>query len=191
MANLTYSLIYTPSTITNDIVKYTCSDGRIHIRFKNFNGPQVIQGFESKLTYLVSFIFHENHCNSIEEFMNLNDVWLLNQYLEQGLSKYTFTSYKYRGLKVFKNYDKQVNTDAFGVYNPSCFPHNLKEDNNHIEGNKIDFFIKNLHIIDLNEFLFNEGYRIIIHKKKETKDNKFIRKQKKIKEKESNLIELW
>ena len=74
MTTLTYSLIYTPKTITNYKAKYVCSDCKVHIRLKDFNSPQIIRGFEAKLTYLISYIFHSNQCSNIEDFMKLNDI---------------------------------------------------------------------------------------------------------------------
>ena len=102
----------------------------------------------------------------------------------------TYNYYKYKGLKLFEKYSKKDSSGGFGDYNISCFPQeNIKSDNA-TTINNIDIFIKDLKIQDLNEFLFDDGYSIIIHKKKNDKDNKFIRKQKKRLKTESDLIEL-
>ena len=38
---LTYSVIYTPDLTTDTGINYVCSDNKIHIRFRDFNKPQV------------------------------------------------------------------------------------------------------------------------------------------------------
>ena len=55
---LSYSLVYTPDTATSELTNPVCSDKRIHIRFRDFNKPQMISGFERKLTYLMTALMN-------------------------------------------------------------------------------------------------------------------------------------
>ena len=180
---LTYSLIYTPTVSTNYNAKYVCSDGKVHIRFKDYNKSQLIKGFEGKLTYLISFLFHKSDCENISQFMKLNDIWVLEQYLVEGISKYS--SYKYKGLKLLKNYNKKLNLSEYGEIDDDCFPKKDKNISN------LQKFMDSFKLDNLTNFLFDDSYEVIIHRKKDEKDNKFIRKQNRIKEKESELFVLW
>ena len=60
--DLTCSVLYTPSkndlAIDSDNLKYLCRDNKIHIRFRDYNKKQVIRGFESKLTYLLTYLMN-------------------------------------------------------------------------------------------------------------------------------------
>lgn len=190
----TCSILYNPETKTNYYnAKYVCSDGKIHIRFRDFDKPQLIEGFESKLTYLIAFIFYEGLYSTKEEFLKSNDIWLLNEYLKRGVEKYN--NYEYKGLLLLDNYSKKEETIKFGSHDPDCFPNPIRkhseDDDSYINKSKLNVFTEELKISSIIDFLFNDGYKIIIHRKKEIKDNKFIRKQKKIQDKKSNLIELW
>jgi len=181
MNTLTYSLIYTPKTSTNYKAKYVCSDCKVHIRLKDFNSPQIIRGFEAKLTYLISYIFHSNQCSNIEDFMKLNDVWILNSQLGEKLV--LLNDYKYKGLKILKNYNKQDYINEYGEIDLDCFPV--------LNKNSLKTFINTFKITDIISFLLDDSYQIIIHKQREIRENKFNRKQTKIQNKKSDLIELW
>lgn len=190
----TCSILYNPETKTNYYnAKYVCSDGKIHIRFKDFDKPQLIEGFEAKLAYLISFIFYEGNYSTKEEFLESNDIWLLNEYLKRGIEKYN--NYKYKGLFLLDNYSKKDETVRFGVHDSDCFPDPVRQ-NNENEGsysskNKLNVFTEELKIGNIIDFLFNDSYKIIIHRKREIKENKFVRKQKKLQDKQSDLFELW
>jgi len=190
----TCSILYNPETKTNYYnAKYVCADGKIHIRFRDFDKPQLIEGFEAKLAYLISFIFYEGGYSSKEEFLKSNDIWLLNEYLKRGIEKYN--NYEYKGLLLLDNYSKKAETVTFGIHNLDCFPNPIRQpyedDNSYLEKSKLNVFTEEFKIGNIIDFLFNDGYKIIIHKRKEIKDNKFIRKQRKIQDKKSGLIELW
>ena len=64
MTKLAYSLIFTPSTVSKDI-SHLCSDDKIHIRLDNFDKCCRIEGFERKLTYLLTYMFNYNFFNPV------------------------------------------------------------------------------------------------------------------------------
>lgn len=189
----TCSIVYTPIIKTDYYnAKYVCRDGKIHIRFRDFDKSQLIEGFEAKLAYLLAFIFYEGNYSSKEEFIKSNDIWLLNVYLKRGIEKYNNCEYK--GLLLLDNYNKKDKV-TFGKHDPDCFPYPFRQysenDISYLEKSKLNVFTEELKIANIIDFLFNDSYSIIIHKRKEIKENKFIRKQKRLKEKQSELFDLW
>ena len=113
--------------------------------------------------------------------MKLTDIWIINSQL--GEKFVLLNTYKYKGLKILKNYNKQTYTETYGEIDLNCFPEFTE--------NSLENFINTFKINDLAEFLINDSYKIIIHKYKEVKQNKFNRKQQKTKDNKSDLIELW
>ena len=197
--SLTYSVVYTPVNKDWELnhPKYTCHDNKIHIRFKDYNSPQIISGFEEKLTYLLSYLLHYNFqpqvlmCKSNEQIMNLflkdNDVQEINLVIRD------FTNdNKYKGLKLLKNYNKKDTVEFFGKTDINCFPVN-KDGDGVTKIGSLELFLNNLGKISLVNYLFNDNYKIYIHKLKSEKTNKFERKQlRKIKPIEKiELVDLW
>ena len=98
-------LCYTPNkakVIEN--VKYTCSDNKIHIRFKDFNSPQTIKGFEAKLTYLISYLVNYCYLPTVLEDPVNEDILLKNFLQTSDLNEVL------RTIKVFIN---PVKTNGF------------------------------------------------------------------------------
>ena len=195
---LTYSLVYTPLVKDWEYnhPKYTCSDNKIHIRFKDYNSPQLIEGFEAKLTYLISYLM--NYCylpkilnksdnkSLMEDFLKTSDINKINVVIKE------FTGDgKYKGLKLHKNYNKKTNIKYFGEVNIECFP--IEEENGIEKASNLSLFLSNLGEIPLVSYLFNDNYKLYIHESKPKKTNKFLRKQLRKEQvvAQSELIELW
>lgn len=197
---LTYSIMYTPALSEEKAVKYTCWDNKIHIRFKDYKKAQVVEGFEAKLAYLLSYLINfsylpnilevKNEKILIEDFLSTDDAKTILATIESYMSNYNF---KFNGIKLSKNYNRQNELKYFGKAFLECFPFNRNKEIAYKACLKE--FLLNLGKISLFDYLFNDGYKIIIHEAKERKINKFERKQLKldnmIAESESGLIELW
>lgn len=130
-------------------------------------------------------------CKSNEQIMNLflkdNDVQEINLVIRD------FTNdNKYKGLKLLKNYNKKDNVEFFGKTDINCFPVN-KDNDGVTKIGSLELFLNNLGKISLVNYLFNDNYKIYIHKLKSEKTNKFERKQlRKIKPIEKiELVDLW
>ena len=130
-------------------------------------------------------------CKSNEQIMNLflkdNDVQEINLVIRD------FTNdNKYKGLKLLKNYNKKDTVEFFGKTDINCFPVN-KDGDGVTKIGSLELFLNNLGKISLVNYLFNDNYKIYIHKLKSEKTNKFERKQlRKIKPIEKiELVDLW
>ena len=70
-----YALLYIPDLDTNaENINFVCSDNKIHFRFKDFIRPECIQGFEKKLTYLMTYLI--NSKNDIDNQLKRNRSYL-------------------------------------------------------------------------------------------------------------------
>jgi len=183
--DLTFSLIWTPSIEPNSNAKYTCSDNKVHIRLRDFNKPQIISGFEDKLAYLISFIFFSEKDKTLKDLLSSMYLEDINVVLENYIVNKT--GYKYKGLKIKENYSRKDKHNIYGKIDINCFPFSELENCNYL-----DYFQQRFKI-NLYDFLFNDAYKIMIHKKQEQKENKFIRKKQKqdLVSNDSDLYNLW
>ena len=196
---LTYSIFYTPSwdPLSHNELNYVCSDNKIHIRFRDFDNEQVISGFERKLTYLLTYLMNYSYLPSIigkyddktliKNFSKSLDVLQVTHAIDLYIS-----DRKSKGIKLKVNY-KKSKCLPFGSVNKDCFPLNMKDDV--IEVGSLKAFLNKLKI-NLDEYLFNDSYIIILREnKRKDVNNKFINKQAKKLEKTKgfnlSLAELW
>ena len=192
---LTYSIIYTPDLTTNAGVNYVCSDNKIHIRFRDFNKPQVISGFERKLTYLMTYLM--NYSFVSELFDHCNEKTLINALLDSKDVQRIYNAIKYdkqidfKSFRLTSNYKRKEELVIFGKVEESAFP--LMYDEFGLKKiADLDTFL-NKFKIGLLEYLFNDSYSIILHEKDETDVNvKFINKElRKNRVAQSDFVELW
>lgn len=180
--DLTCSVLYTPSknelAIDSDNLKYLCKDNKIHIRFRDYNKKQVIRGFESKLTYLLTYLMNYWYLPQviqkydsdklIEDFLETKEITKLVLNLNLFLNTANF-----KGLKLSKNY-KRKNSKDFGDTLLECFPSH-KDEVEKIGG--IDLFLEYFNFNNLLDYLFNDGIILIIHEELKEDITKFDRKQ--------------
>ena len=182
MSKLTYSVCYFPEldTSVEDRINFTCFDNKVHIRFRDFNKPEVIAGFEKKLCYLLSYLMHYSYLPKtigkysidtlLNDFSNTNDVLeiisTINYYNQlEPIS----------GIKMRRNYKKNVISKPFGELDSDCF--SVKYESDIIKVCDLDYFLEKLNI-SLFDYLFNDKYQIIITNKKQSDINtKFISKE--------------
>ena len=134
---LTYSILYTPEERENPGINYVCSDNKIHVRFRDFNSPQVIKGFEKKLTYLMAYLM--NYSFTSELFGHCNEKTIINALLESKDVKTIYDVIKYdmqidfKAFRLTPNYKRKAEAKPFGDLFDLAFP--LKYDefqNNHL-----------------------------------------------------------
>lgn len=178
--NLTYSLIYTPSLKNTNYLDFICFDNKIHFRFKDFNKEERITGFEKKFTYLISYLFNFEYVwninlnleDNLKAFYRLEDVVQIYEVVRE-----TILDSKFKGFKAYINYKRSDEAACFGEVDKDCFPL-IKEENVYKKGS-LKTFLTILNV-DLKNYLFNDGYSILIHKNKNKVINeKFIKKQNK------------
>lgn len=191
---LTYSLLYTPEESENLGLNYVCSDNKIHVRFRDFNRPQIIKGFERKLTYLMTYLI--NFSSISELFNHCSEKTLIDAFEERDDIKKILNAIKYdKGInfKSFRftcNYKRKTDAKPFGDVDEFVFPLTYDEFNRVIP-TTLDIFLEKLKI-NLLEYLFNDSYSIVIHELGENKMNeKFINKALRKINKESDFVELW
>ena len=196
--SLVYSLVYTPlvKDWEENHPKYTCSDNKIRIRLKDYNSSQLIEGFQAKLTYLISYLM--NYCYLPRILTRSDNQTLLEDFLKTpDIRKINFAirdftgDEKYKGLKLCKNYNRKSNIKFFGDVDISCFP--IEEENGIERAGNLALFLSNLGGIPLISYLFNDNYKLYIHETKPQKTSKFLRKQLRKEQNNSqvDLIELW
>ncbi len=199
--SLTYSLVYTPLKDLRRVVNYLYADGKVHFRFKDFEGRENIVGFEKKLNYLMTYLFNYAYSpyedmqltkNIVKDFLKSPDVVQV-----YNVMKLHIVDKKFKGFKVNLNYSltKQGGglskvVSPFGSINERCAPLQFRG-RNYIKGS-LQTFLEILRI-DLDNYLFNDGYSIVISNKGKIKDrDKLIKKQNKIYEAATaNVIQLW
>lgn len=192
---LTYSIIYTPDLITEQGINYVCSDNKIHVRFRDFNKPQMISGFEKKLTYLVTYLM--NYSYTSELFEHCNEKTLINALLDSPDMEKIYNAIKYDKQIDFKcfrltaNYKRKEERIAFGKLEQTAFPL-MYDEFGAPKSADLDTFLHKLKI-GLLEYLFNDSYSILIHEKTESDVNvKFVNKElRKNRNSQSDYVELW
>lgn len=164
----------------NDL-NFICSDNKVHIRFKDFNSPCVVAGFEQKLTYLLTYLMNYSYMQNalihsgddqlLEGFLKSSDVGVINACI-RGES----CNVKYKGIKLRKKYSKVIDDTyaAFGDVNIAAFP--IHTQDSMVMTGSLDFFLSAFRI-SLRDYLFNDNYIVIIDEIKTSKLNrKFINK---------------
>lgn len=199
MSNLTYSIIYTPDKKSNTQgINYVCSDKKIHVRFRDFDSPQLITGFEKKLTYLMCYLMNYSYIVNLFKFCDSKI--LINALLESPDVKKIYEALRYSKKIEFKafrlslNYKKKgEEVMAFGKLEQEAFPLEYDEFGALKEAT-LETFLNKLKI-NLLEYLFNDSYSILIHKKEaEDVNAKFINKEERKNNKselENDFIKLW
>ena len=197
---LTFTLSYTPNLNLNNEINFVCSDNKIHFRFKDFTKEEFIMGFEKKLTYLMTYLFHYSYLPTvIPENINVDKEILLNSFLKtndviQIMTTINFhiTNTKFKGFRAAYNYKKKGNVNPFGDVCHTCFP--LKVEDNVLQKGCLKLFLDTLKV-SLADFLFNDAYTIQLSDIGDiTVNNKFINKElKKLNKLNSmdTLVELW
>lgn len=193
-------ICYIPEEMPQNNLNFICSDNKVHIRFRDFDSPCVIAGFEQKLTYLISYLMNYSftkstlymydHNQLIEGFLKSKDVAEINACIRAESC-----NTKYKGIKLRKKYCK-VHDDsysAFGNVNLACFPIHTEE--SIVKTGDLNFFLSAFRI-SLRDYLFNDNYIIIIDEIKTSEINKkFINKMTKKAEITSrqnmDVVELW
>ena len=185
MNNLTYKVVYTPSLDSGfgaeeKNINFLCSDGKIHVRLRDYDHEEVVHGFIDKLTYLLTYCINDmasRTINSAEEvFKIFSDIETINieSYLKSILHEPNF-----KGIKLFKNYRKVKGHGILGSFSKGTCPTIKNEQGLDI----LDYptFLEILGIGNLYTFLFNDAYDIFICKEKKSKDSyrKFLNKTKK------------
>lgn len=199
--NLVYSLIYMPSISSDKTINYLCSDNKVHIRLKKYGiKPEIISGFENKLSFLLTFSLNEfcNHfymskdlLRHVNENKNFKDIWL--DIMKEFKTKYNSFGIDdclsnnilyYEGLKILPIYYKKFKlTNALDLIG-ECY--NLK--NKLFDDNPTKNFLDYFKLSSLDEYLFNDAIVIQISKKLKINNSKFINKSKhKIQHYESKL----
>ena len=181
MGKLTYSICYTPSQKISDdaAINYLCFDGKVHVRFRDFNSEMLVMGFERKLIYLLTYLMNYSYAPKvigmydenaiIDAFLKSADVTAIYQAIEAHSCAKSF-----KGIKLKKNYKRQGINSAFGTNEPSCFP--LRALDSIVETGDLQTFL-NMFRISLDEYLFNDSYIIILHEAKPlTANKKFLNK---------------
>ena len=180
-----YALLYIPDLDTNaENINFVCSDNKIHFRFKDFIRPECIQGFEKKLTYLMTYLI-----NSKNDIDNKNTKNYLNQFLKSedvesiiAIISNNISNLKFKGLQARFNYNKvDYKQYPFGNINRDYFPY--------LENTKNDLkqFLSKFKI-SLRDYLFNDKYVIILTDNK-IKDVNLKFKNKEERSKLNNIID--
>lgn len=192
--NLDFSLCYTPSIKTDTSINYVCSDRKIHVRFRDYTKEQVISGFEKKLTYLITYLINFSSTNKL--FGICSTKIIIDNLSESEDIKTLYNCLKYEKQIDFKcfrftpNY-KKTDCHDFGELDLGAFPLNYDSNGVLLEGS-LNAFLSNLKI-SLLDYLFNDAYSIMIHKKINKEVNKkFIDKEnRKSVSSSTDFIKLW
>ena len=165
------------------------------IRFRDVNKPQVISGFERKLTYLMTYLMNYSYISEL--FDHCNEKTLINALLDSKDVEKLFNAIKYdkqinfKAFKLSANYKRKDELVIFGKLEQTAFPLDYDEFNAPMKGD-LETFLRKLKV-GLLEYLFNDSYSIILHEKDENDANvKFINKElRKNRAAESDFVELW
>lgn len=195
MKDLTFSLCFEPNLESSKEISYVCYDNKIHIRFRDFYKPEIIAGFEKKLTYLITYLFNFSYKKTI--IGNYSDKDLIDGFMHSTdmleLLKILKMCDEIDGIKLSINYRKNPNDNTFGSIVENCYPKNMYDNINYIGG--LESFLRSIGL-DLLVYLFDDRYYIQIKppaplqhvNKKFT--NKLYRKQNKLIS-QPKLVELW
>ena len=165
MGALTYSLCYTPTNGSGAGINPVCSDKKIHVRLRDFEKPQLIRGFERKLTYLITYLVNYGYVSKL--LKNCSQKTVINALLESADVQQICQVLKYEGHLNFKALDIRANYkkaagETFGKVIPDVFPLEQDKFGVYQEGD-LQTFLKKLNL-SLFDYLFNDAYSIIFHK---------------------------
>ena len=198
MSNLVYKLVKTYGDgFSPSNVNYLCKDNYIHIRLDKFGAkPQHINGFEGKLTFLLTLLMQEKskeivYISQIDEWKDkaqyqkrwkecLEHLKSTKEYKDiEYVLKNTFDNFK--GIKILPRYSlKHKPESAFDLLG-GCDNLFNKDMSYILDCFKYDF-------MDIVEFLFDNNLEIYIEKVNKVDDSKYINKYK---EKEDVGPNLW
>lgn len=163
-----------------------CRDKKIHVRLQDYDKPMIIAGFEDKLEFLITWLFHKETSmyftkGEIDKFMQLDSVEHIRRELLNGI----FDAKSYDCLKVGLCYKKNRNINYTTGFMPSQF-YNM-------DGclNTDDDIRQFLSIVDSKTilgFLLNDAIELSIVKKVHKDPNKKYRNKSKNK---MTTIDLW
>lgn len=193
---LTYSIIYTPdSTRINSDVNYVCSDNKIHVRFRDFNKPQTISGFEKKLTYLMTYLVNYSYISNLIKVCDEETIINAFSKSKDVLKIYSFIKHDkqidFKNFRFNANYTRKDETLPFGKIEQSAFPL-CYDEFGILKEATLDTFLSKLKV-NILDYLFDDSYSIILHEK-ETKDlnKKFTDKEtRKIHNIKNDFADLW
>jgi len=177
----------------SDCPNYLCKDNYVHIRLKNYgNKKEVISGFESKLTLLVTYLAGCITLN-MSTFDETSDIWsacisklLLTSDFRTVSNACNYMFEKYKGIKILPAYSKKKYKNHSLAFLGSVSNMIDSSDDSYL-----DTFLTELDI-SLLDYLFNENIYLIVDVKQKIHNEKYARKYSKKSSKEKiNYVELW
>lgn len=191
MKDLTVRVVYTPNRKAVE-QKKECRDNTVHIRFRDYDKPMIISGFNAKLTYVLTYLFNLNYQISLTDAQekDFSAFWRkhINRFLDEDPEARFVLHYTAEvEVQAYPNYRKKgydSPTRQFGSLAKGTYP----EDTFY----SIDSLITGLNLISLDEFLTNDKYELVIEEN-ERVDKKYQNKVKKYKVKKKEIVEsnLW
>lgn len=197
---LTYQLTYTPEKDVENNIDFLCFDNKIHIRLRDYEREEVVSGFINKLTYLLTYLVNYSWANKIVSAPNSNAIIssFLSQNEDAELIIRTISNKimdkKFKGISITTNY-RRTKCNPLGSISKDLLPKNTSGEVSF--SGDLSLFLNKLHI-SLADYLFNDGYELVLHKDSfKTPYTKFHKKAaKKVikeskKEKEIEYVSLW
>ena len=186
MAKLIYKVVYTPSLddgygAEEKGINFLCSDGKIHIRLRDYDHEEVIHGFINKLTYLLTYEIKRleqvstNGSDIISAYQQGGHYKELEDFIRNVLHEDNFT-----GIKISENYRRIKNYNKLGSFAKGTFPVKKLEGGLETYVSTRSAFLGYLgDFTDLHTFLFNDAFEIVICKDNATNDtySKFVKKE--------------
>ena len=179
-----------------------CSDGYVHIKFRDYSKEQEIRGFESKMSYLVTYLMHYSiiPCDD----MNIDSEYERNHFLTsltnnaeyqtlETLLITAFTKFGCKGLKLNLHYSSKNKNKPFGRIPETVAVLNA------LKIGSIHILLETLGSIDITEFLFDDSITLHVARagKQAVVNSKFLKKtyrkenKKKILKMDITEIDLW
>lgn len=186
---LSYRLIFSPNEAQKPVyAKYTCWDNKLHIRYRDFDRPEVISGFMDKLTYLITYVtnkkvLYETLNEADRDSHDFKAFW--NKYVAKVYESNDFKTLvravkvsvpECEGIELSKNYRKNAYGEAllqFGSLKVGTYPAD-ENDRGSLEDilreifhfayagkdvNTYQFFTA----CELQQFLFDDRYTIELY----------------------------
>lgn len=171
--------VITDTSIDMSKMKLTCNDNKIHIKLSNFNNPQIIEGFEQKLSFLITILLQIIYGLKYQ-----------NCYTKESFNYFTSNFSHTAIYNIIVDSIKNMDSTCCGIKINRCILKNSKM-TGEVQDNIInplmeyysgsDLIIKFLSIFKVDtlyEYLFNNSYKIIISDKVNiiNKYKKFVNK---------------
>jgi len=165
MSDLEFRITYAPcSGLPSNAVESgpdaLCSDGRVHVRLRDYRREEVVRGFVGKLTYLASYLFQRCAAGKgIDEFASMDES-------VRGLSTLVSSAYaeagkRCRGIKFSRNYRRSdASASPTGSFADGACP--LKGG---VSYGDLAFFSDALGLMDLETFLLDDSVELSISKR--------------------------